>query len=108
MESKFKEAAPGVMVGKKITVSFPHPDPCWIIRSKEHEGVLASGGALLIFSDEEKAKSLMEEKQEDSYFITKFSWDDLVDVFSNAFSSVTVDKKNEAGFYQSIPLQKGI
>lgn len=108
MKSKFKEIAPGVMVGKKITFSFPHPDPCWIIKSKEHEGVLTGSGALLIFSDEEKAKGLMEKEPEDSYLIEKFSWDVLVDTFGGTFSSVTVDKKNEAGFYQSVPLQKGI
>ena len=108
MESKFKKVAPGVMVSKKLTFSMPHPDLCYIIKSKEHKGVLTGGGALLIFSDEEKAKSVMEKEPEGSYFIEKFSWDALVDTFGGTFSSVTVDKKNEAGFYQSVPLQKGI
>lgn len=105
----FRKVAPGVFVNKKITVSIPHPDPCWVIVEKEgSDVVMVSDGNLLVFSDAEKAKKVMEGESEDSYFIEKFSWDNLVDKFGKRLSSTLVDKENKPGFYQSVPLQKGI
>lgn len=108
-DGAFKKVAPGVFVNKKITVSIPHPDPCWIIENKERTRVvLGSDGSLLVFSTPEKAKNVMQGKSEDEYSIEEYTWDDLVDIFSFRISLVVVDKENKPGFYQSVPLQKGI
>ncbi len=107
-DDAFRQVAPGVFVNKKITVSIPHPDPCWIIENKEKTSVLGSDDSLLVFSTPEKAKNFMESEFEDEYSIEEYTWDDLVDIFSPRISLVVVDKENESGFYQSVPLQKGI
>lgn len=111
MEEEFKTVVPGVMVSKKITISIPHPDPCWIIASaKGSRIVMVSGNQsdLLVFSSQKNAEELMIGEDYKGYSIEKFSWDELVDVFGTRFNSVLVDKKKEDGFYNCVPLQKGI
>ena len=104
-----KKVAPGIMVGARFTVSIPHPDPCWVISNPDKTAAMTNGeSSLLVFSDEEKLHNFMKEAPKDSYIASKYSWDDLVDTFNEQCSQVLVDHEGVPGFYQTVPLQKGI
>lgn len=109
-ELGFEEVVPGLMVnkGSGITVSIPHPDPAFVINNPEGTAVLASGNSLLIFSDDEGAKHYMRDQDGSSYAVKEYTWEDLVDAFKRKFPDAIVDHKGEDGFYQTVPLRKGI
>jgi hypothetical protein len=104
----FKFIGPGIAVSGNVTVSIPHPDPCWVIRSPDKKNVWAiNDRILLIFSNEEKAKAFMKDFKEEC-LAESFSWDTLVDTFGKNFGTAMLDHEGKEGFYQTIPIRKGI
>jgi hypothetical protein len=113
-----RRVAPGLFVREDIKISTPHPDPCWVIQMGEDSlnvlETLDNGGYdILIFS----SKVLIEEFQKTVGFSSDvvatlkticYTWDELVDKFNGNHSNCLLDHRGEAGFYQSIPLQKNI
>ena len=107
---KFQEVVPGVMVNTEcgIKISISHPDPVWVIRNKEETASIGGPGILFVFSSEELANQYMEKTKIEEGFPKCFSWDELVDKFSESYTDVLVDQNGESGFYGSAPLKKGI
>jgi hypothetical protein len=108
----FQQVAPGVLVSGDFTVKIPHPDPCWVMENKTATDVIAAGnGKLLIFSTEERLAAFMEAMEDlpvDEIVSTRYTWDALVDKHGTHYPHAVVDHTSEAGFYKSVPLQKGI
>jgi hypothetical protein len=110
-EEGFEEVVPGVLVNKSsgFKVSIPHPDPCWVIRNPEKTATMVTkSGSLAIFSDEEKANTYMKDWKKEDFVLEAYGWDDLVDKFGKQFADAIVDHSGEPGFYQNVPLKKGI
>lgn len=106
----FEEIVPGVLINTKrdVKVFIPHPDPIWVIKNKEGTALIANCGAIFVFSSEELANKYIEKTKIDGGFLKCFSWDELVDKFSNFYRNALVDHKGEFGFYKNVPLKKGI
>ena len=94
----------------KTKKSQPHPDPCWMISDPENMNMApwATNRSLLVFSDEEKARTFLKSWPAVNHQLKEYSWDELVDKFGSRYPRVMVDFKNEPGLYSIIPLQKGI
>ena len=107
----FRRLAPGLLVSDQFKVDIPHPDPCWVLANSRGIGAATEGGKLLVFSTEELTRSFMNTANVpiDEYVPTRLSWDELVDKHKPlGYTGTTVDHKGTAGFYQSVPLEKGI
>lgn len=105
----FKEVVPGVLVSENTKISVSHPDPCYVIHNPEQTASrMIDGGTLLVFSDEKKAGAFMNGEPEKSYIVKEYSWDDLVDRFTEQVEQVMVDHKGQSGFYSVVPLRKDI
>lgn len=106
-----RSVAPGLLVSDQIKVEIPHPDPCWVLADSRGIGAATESGKLLVFSNEESARSFMDTANvpSDEYVSTRLSWDELVDKHKPmGYTGTTVDHKGTAGFYRSVPLEKGI
>lgn len=107
----FRQVAPGIAVSDGFKVNIAHPDPCWIILSKEGLLELTSGsGQILVFSSEEAADACQQAngQPKNSYTVEEFTWDALVDQHGGTFAHAVIDHKGAPGFYATVPLQKGI
>jgi hypothetical protein len=106
----FTEVAPGVLVNEGVSVSIPHPDPCWVIENKAKTMVLGTGLEMLVFSSEQAVSSFLNNglTPKEVLVTSQYSWDEVVDLFSPFHSHCIVDHTGLTGFFQKAPLRKDI
>jgi hypothetical protein len=69
---------------------------------------MSDGESLLVFSNEQKANDFMNNRPRIDHRLKQYSWDELVDKFGGRYSNAVVDHRGKIGFYQVVPLRKGI
>jgi hypothetical protein len=106
----FTQVAPGVLVNTdKFSVSISHPDHCFILTDTKKTGVMSNDGSLLIFSQEELANNYLKAVGRAGTLVAvSFSWEKLVDKFGRYYKTASLDQTGEDGFFERIPLRKGI
>ena len=106
-----KRVADVLFVSDHLKVEIPHPNPCWILVDSRGMAAATEDGKILVFSAEELIQSFTEIAHVPAGQLepTCLSWDEMVDKYKPLdYTGTIVDHKGTAGFYQSVPLEKGI
>ncbi len=91
----------------KLQGEISYPDPCWIVLNKKSGLELTTeSGRIIIFPSEDVANKCQSDEPKGSNIVKKFTWDALVDKYSERFSHVAIDYTGKPGFYPSVPLSK--
>lgn len=81
---------------------FIHPDSCVVIRDADLTMTYRHDEGLAIFSNEANAQAFVIKKELGIVSLQTITWNELVEMYGNNFSSCILDHKGEDGFYDEL------